>query len=85
MTYFFPSGNLLSIKLKRTYLCSMLSVIFPLKGHRNEIDFSIFSVYRFGTGPLHNCYSLFRFSFLKSETFERLCKGAVPNRFIQKN
>jgi hypothetical protein len=37
-TYFFPSGNLLSIKLKRTYLRSMLSVISPLKGHGNEID-----------------------------------------------
>jgi hypothetical protein len=42
MTYFFPSGNLLSIKLKRTYLCSMLSVIFPFKGNDSETDFSIF-------------------------------------------
>ncbi len=25
-----------------------------LKGHGNETDFSIFCIYRFGRGPLHN-------------------------------
>jgi hypothetical protein len=65
MTYFFPSGNLLSIKLKINDLCSMLSVIFPLKG--NEIDFSIFSINRFGTGPLHNTQLLQPFPMFASK------------------
>jgi hypothetical protein len=56
--------------------------MFNAFSHFTFIEF--FSLNRFGTSPLHNCYSLFRFSLLKSETFERLCKGAVPNRFIQK-